>query len=301
MGKDLAMGWFGGSSSSIEIVDLLSGAAQSTNVNLGAMLDKFLTSGQLPFQDQLTVPIPELFNRAFGRASEQFDEFDRFAALNRESLSRQAQGIPAYAFDEGATGRRFQDSFATPLIETYRRDVLPLVEEQFAGIPGGFVSRDRARGVTNELNRFISQTIEPRLFDAYQADIQRGFESGEAAAARVPGAVDQLTRLPGLEFGTFASIAETQRQLRQLPLDIARDEYTKLLSAALGFATTPTRSVVGVQGEAGGAGALGTLVGAGIGGALALGTGGASIPLSMLLSGVVGGGIGTGVDFLSQN
>ena len=295
------MGIFGGSKSEIKIVNLLSKAAQSTNQNIGDVFNQFLQSGNLPFGLGDVAATPELFNRAFGRAEDRFDEFGGISDLNRIALDRQVQGIPAFAFDEGATANRFKENFANPLIETYIQNVLPLIEEQFAGIPGGFLSRDRARGVTRELNRFVSETIQPRLFDAFQADESRAFQSGEAAAGRVQSAIDQRTRLPGLEFGTFASIAEAERSLRQLPLDIAREQYNNLIAAALGFATTPTKTAVGVQGEQGiSGGSLGGLIGAGIGGVLAAGTGGASIPLSMLLSGVVGTGIGTGVDVLSN-
>ncbi len=216
---------------------------------LAALFGGFLGGGlQSPFGGQLTAPFPSLFGQAFEQISGRLGESTDVAT---RALTKQAQGMPAFAFDEGATSRRFQESFATPLIETYKRDVLPLVEEQFAGIPGGFMSRDRARGVTDELNRFISQAIEPRLFEAYQADIQRGFQSGEAAAARVPGAVGQLVGLPGQEFGTFAGAAGAFQQAQQLPLTAALGEYRNLLSSALGFAGTPTMDTVVSQGTQG--------------------------------------------------
>ena len=237
-------------------ISSLSRGAQDVNKELAEFFKRFLSSGDLPFNLGATAAPPELFNRAFGRAEDRFDEFGGISDLNRIALDRQVQGIPAFAFDEGATANRFKENFANPLIETYIQNVLPLVEEQYAGIPGGFLSRDRARGVTRELNRFVSETIQPRLFDAFQADESRAFQSGEAAAARVGTAVEQRTRLPGLEFGTFASIAEAERSLRQLPLDIAREQYQSLIAAALGFATAGTQDTAVFQGSQGNLGPL---------------------------------------------
>ncbi len=211
----------------------------------GGFLEGGLTS---PFEGQLTAPFPDLFGQAFEQIAGRLGQSTDIAT---QALTQQAQGIPAFAFDERGTARRFRESFATPLIETYRRDVLPLVEEQFAGIPGGFYSRDRARGVTNELNRFVSQTIQPRLFEAFQADEQRAFQSAEVAAARVPGAVSQLVGLPGQEFGTFATAASAFQQAQQLPLTAALGEYRNLLSSALGFAGTPTVDTAAFQGQQG--------------------------------------------------
>ncbi len=215
----------------------LSPAARDVNKALGAFFEQFAQG--LPFGGQLTADFPDLFSRAFEQISGRLGESTELAT---SALTKQAQGIPAFAFDEGVTNRRFQENFATPLLETYRRDVLPLVEEQFAGIPGGFQSRDRARGVTNELNRFVRQTIEPRLFETFQAGEQRAFESGEAAAARVPGAVSQLLGLPGQEFSQFAGAASVFQAAEQLPLTAALGEYRNLLASALGFSGTPTQS-----------------------------------------------------------
>jgi len=286
------MGLFGGSSSKVKIVNLLSDAAQSTNKNLGPMFDRFLQSGNLPFGLGASARAPELFNRAYGRAEDQFSVFGDTSALNRIALDRQIRGIPAYAFDEGATKNRFQQNFANPMIETYIQNVLPMVEEQFAGIPGGFQSRDRARGVTRELNRFVGENITPRLYDAYQADESRAFQSGEAAAGRVSAAIDQRTRLPGLEFGMFAGIAEAERSLRQLPMDIAREQYNALISAALGFATTPTKTAVGIQGSKSGLGSgLGALAGLGVAAAM---PGGLTATQALMGAGIgssIGGGL----------
>lgn len=232
-------------------VSSLSKGAKNVNETLARFLKRF--AGDLPFRGQLTADFPELFDLAFEQIAGRLGESTELAT---SALTKQAQGIPAFAFDEGATTRRFQENFATPLIEAYKRDVLPLVEEQFAGIPGGFVSRDRARGVTSELNRFVSQTIQPRLFETFQAGEQRAFESGEAAAARVPGAVSQLTGLPGQEFATFAGAAATFQAAQQLPLTAALGEYRNLLNAALGFATTGTQDTAVFQGSQGSLGPM---------------------------------------------
>lgn len=235
-------------------VSSLSKGAQDVNAQLAELFKNFLSGGlQSPFGGELTAPFPDLFGRAFGQISRRLGESTDIAT---KALTRQAQGIPAYAFDEGAATRRFQENFATPLLEAYRRDVLPLVEEQFAGIPGGFVSRDRARGVTSELNRFVRQTIEPRLFETFQAGEQRAFESGEAAAARVPGAVGALTQLPGQEFAQFAGAAATFQTAQQLPLTVALGEYRNLLASALGFSGTPTQDTAVFQGSQGNLGPM---------------------------------------------
>ncbi|KKN28255.1 hypothetical protein LCGC14_0856100 [marine sediment metagenome] len=235
-------------------VSSLSGGAQDVNAQLAELFKNFLGGGlQSPFGGDLTAPFPDLFNQAFEQIAGRLGESTDIAT---KALTRQAQGIPAFAFDEGASTRRFQENFATPLLETYRRDVLPLVEEQFAGIPGGFVSRDRARGVTNELNRFVRQTIEPRLFETFQAGEERAFQSGEAAAARVPGAVGQLVGLPGQEFSTFAGAASVFQSAQQLPLTAALGEYRNLLASALGFSGTPTQDTAVFQGAQGNLGPM---------------------------------------------
>lgn len=287
------MGLFGGSSSKTEIVSLLSPAAKSTNKNVGELLDEFLRTGNLPFGFNPVGPSNDLIDRAFGRASDQFDAFDQFAASNRTALGKQVQGIPAFKFDEGRTTSRFKDQFAIPLMEVFRESIAPLISESFAGIPGSFRSRDRGTAIGFGAEDFARRNINPVLFEAFQRDEERAFQSGEAAAARVPGAVDQLTRLAGIEFGTFAGISEAQRQAGQIPVDIFREEYARLLSMALGFATTPTSTVVTEQGSKG---SLGTIAGIGAGIAANVlvpgaGIGGLSTFEVLALGGVVGSGL----------
>ncbi len=235
-------------------ISSLSPGAQDVNKELADLFKNFLTGGlRSPFSGDLTADFPDLFGQAFEQISGRLGESTQLAT---NALRRQASGIPAFAFDEGRTASRFRESFATPLIETYRRDVLPLVEEQFAGIPGGFQSRDRARGVTRELNRFIDTSITPRLYEAYQADESRAFQSGEAAAGRVPGAVSQLIGLPGQEFATFAGAAGAYQQAQQLPLTAALGEYRNLLASALGFSGMPTQDTAVFQGAQGNLGPM---------------------------------------------
>jgi hypothetical protein len=73
-----------------------------------------------------------------------------------------------------ATTRRWREGFAQPAMKAWWQYNAPNVREEFAGIPGGFYSADRARGVTDASSKFFGQQIAPTLFSAQESAQNRG-------------------------------------------------------------------------------------------------------------------------------
>lgn len=284
--------FLGGSGSSTKSVSSLSKLQQDLERALGPYLTGNIGSGATPYGGQLTAGIPDMFtslyNQMYGMMGQDTDAI-------RQSLLRDMNATPAWQFDEGRTAKTWKENFAVPAMETWRQTVQPLMQEQYAGIPGGFYSRDRARGVSNAANDFYGQYVQPTYYNAWQGDVQRGFQSAEAAAGRSQGASAALQGMPGAMFQNYGPAAAMMQQLQQQPLTAQYQEFLRTsaenspwIKYALAYLGTPTMDTAVFQGQEGALG--GMLSGAGMGGLMG----------SMgMLGGSVGGWGGAGLGLLA--
>lgn len=244
-----------GTESRAETVSKLTGSQKALDKRLGELLEANIGRGATPLTKPLVADMPSLFTQAYKGLSDMLGEYGQ---ARREALMQDVAGTPAWAFDPHGTKKEWQQSFAIPVMETWRETVLPMLKESYNAIPGGFYSAARGRGTEGAAGRFYRESVMPSYWDAWQADVGRAFTSTEAAAARRPGAVAQLTAMPRQEFDIFASAAERMRAARQVPISARLAEEQRLMPEAdpwlrlgLGYLGIPMTEVVGFQGTEG--------------------------------------------------
>jgi hypothetical protein len=262
---------FGGSESKTKTVSSLSAEQQSLSKMLGPYLQSLMKQGASPYGGQLVADIPDLFTSAYNLLGSRAGLYNKdiYGALRAD-----ASGLPAWQWDEGRTAKQFEN-FAIPTMNTWRQTVMPLVREQYNSVPGGLYSRDRASGIVNTANEYYGRYVQPKMYDAYQSDINRAFQSTEAAAARRAPAAQLLSQLPFQQFGGYASAADIMRQYRQAPLTAQYQEFLRTspeqspwLQYAINYLGVPMTNTVALQGQQG---LLSQILG--MGGGLATGAG----------------------------
>lgn len=213
------MGFFDFFSPSIEteVVDLLSPEERAAKSAASKWLTSNIGQGAGAYAGQLVADIPNLFSQAYDWYGKQFGREDINTAM-----SEMIAGKPAYTHDPAATAERWQGMYATPVMEAWRETVLPTIKESF-NVPGGAYSTAGARGTLREAGNFYGQYVSPQLFQAQMAGERMGFESGEAAAARRPGAL----ALPAQRFGEAATAAGMMRSMEQQELDALYREFIR--------------------------------------------------------------------------
>jgi len=77
--------------------------------------------------------------------------------------------------DLASVTERWKSSFAEPAMSAWWEYNAPQIRDEFAGIPGGFYSADRGRGVSREANRYMAQSITPTLYGSLESAISRMF------------------------------------------------------------------------------------------------------------------------------
>ena len=275
------MGCIGGSSSSAKAVSTLNSGQNAISDELSSYLLSKGMGGATPYSGKLIADMPDMFSKAYETLA---STMGRDTSILTDALRKQISGAPAYQSDFGETSKRWQESFATPAMSTWKQVMAPLVAEQFNASPGSFYSQDRARGVTKAGSDYFGQYVQPTLFSAYQQDVGLGAASQEAAAARIPGAIGQLQALPAAEFNAYGTAASLMQQMQQAPLSAQYQEFLRTsveqspwLKYAIQYMGIPTTEIVAQQGQE--SPLMGMLAGAGIGGIMGgagmLGTAGA--------------------------
>lgn len=232
-------------------ISSLSGAQQGVEKQLGAFLGPRVGEGAEPYPGQITADIPQLFGDAFAGLSSTLGEYSQVV---RDALMKDVEGIPAWSFGFGAIAKEFQQSFATPVMETWRKTVAPIIKEGYSAIPGGLRSSATGRGMETAANRFYQESVQPKYWEAWSGELQRQFASGEAAAGRRAPAAAALTGLPGAEADIYMSAAERMRQAQQMGLTANYQEFLRTqpsvspyTSQALAFMGTPTMETIGFE------------------------------------------------------
>ena len=120
-------------------------------------------------------------------------------------------------------------------------------------------------------NRFYTESIQPKYFDAWSAELNRQFLSTEAGAARRGPAAGALTALPGVEADIYMSAAERMRRAQQQGLTGDYSEFLRTspeqspwLQQAQQFLGTPMTETIAEQGAYPYAGIAQTATGLGI-------------------------------------
>jgi len=118
----------------------------------------------------------------------------------------------------------WRETFATPVMRMWQRDILPMIKEGFNMFPGSFYSKSRFTGMQREAEEFYGGKVAPLLFSALEGargrGLQRqslmasllGFPTQLAAAPTIGGAVvggapSQFSQLWGTLSGVGSDIA----------------------------------------------------------------------------------------------
>lgn len=253
------MGWledlFLGTESKVEQVSSLSPEQTGVSGALGPYLESKVGETATPYPGQLTADIPQLFTDAYSGLSETLGEYSQIV---RNALMKDVEGIPAWSFGFGALAKEFQSSFASPVMETWRKTVAPIIKEGYSAIPGGLRSAAMGRGMETAANRFYSESIQPKYWDAWSGELSRQFRSTEAAAARRGPAAGALTALPGVEADIYMSAADRMRQAKQMGLTADYGEFLRTQPEAspwtqqqLAYLGIPMTETLGFQGTEG--------------------------------------------------
>jgi hypothetical protein len=257
-----------------------SAAQQEVERAVADLLLKGLPQGATPYGGQTVAGIPDLFTEAYSRLSGELGQ-----GLPQEymsALDKVIGGTPAYQFDPAATTKRWQETYAGPLMQTWQETVAPMVSEAY-NLPGVFSSTLRGQGIGRAAGEFLGGQVAPTLFSSLQQGEQLGAASRESAASRILSGLGMgiglETQLPYQQFGQAAGASDMLRSMlnqiygsQQQEAMRLMPEYNPYMQAAMGFATAPTQQTVATQGYspwgdiAGMAGmALGGPMGAGIG------------------------------------
>jgi len=215
-----------------------------TQRDLEAAVSKYLLgkigTGAQAYLGQLTADIPEMFTEAY-KTYGDWMKGDIGTAMEG-AMEGLISGRPSYVFDPLATAERWRETYASPMMESWRENVLPSIREGF-NLPGVLYSRGRGEGVASEASKFYGQYVAPSLYSSLQAGERMGFESAEAAAARQPGALG----LPGQMFGQAAGVAGALQAQQQAELSAAYNEFLRTraepgwaVQSAIGYMTQPT-------------------------------------------------------------
>lgn len=254
----------GGGGGEIKSAATTSKSQQELEKVISGYLSKYVGKGAEAYPGQLpgTADVPELFTQAYERYASQFGGEGISTAI-----SDLISGKPAYTFDPKDTIKTWEETYASPIMETWKSTVMPALEEQY-NVPGGFYSTRKGMGIGRAAGEFYGGQVAPTLYGSLQAGEQRGFESAEAAAARRPGALG----LPGQQFAQAAQVAMTKMGLDENQLTAAFNEFLRTRAepgwaagAGMGLATTPTMENIYV-GDSGIGGQLGQLGGMALGG-----------------------------------
>jgi len=236
-----------GSSSSVKSRSVLSADQQALLSQVAGYLQSGLNAGASTSQYGAYTATPASLTNLFSNMGNIFGANTQTLA---QAFGQQLGGAPAYTFDPGATTKRFETTFAQPMMASWRENVLPVVQEQY-NLPGVAGSSMAARAVSNAANQFYGESIAPQLFNALQSDWSAGVASLENAAARqmsgISGLLGSATQIGQME------LSENERILAALRGEESRmfAENNPFLQAALGLSTAQTVENIGMQGSSG--------------------------------------------------
>ena len=229
----------------------LSAEQQDIEKQLGAFLGPRVGTGAEPYPGQITADVPGLFGDAFAGLSETLGQYSQIV---RDALMKDVEGTPAWSFGMGDIAKEFQQSFASPVMETWRKTVAPIIKEGYSAIPGGLRSSAMGRGMETAANRFYQQSVQPKYWEAWSGELQRQFASGEAAAGRRAPAAGALMAMPGAEADIYMSAAERMRTAQQMGLTADYQEFLRtspgqspFTCQALAFMGTPTMETISFE------------------------------------------------------
>lgn len=226
-----------------EAAPTIGGTQQALLDQIAGWLQERVGTGATPYTAPTVAGIPSLYKQAYGQYASGFGDV---MPGTGQAIGEQIAGRPAYAFSPSATTRQWQETYASPVMQTWRETVAPLLTESY-NVPGAFHSWEKGRGMERAAGQFYGGQVAPTLFAALQAGEQRGAASLEAAEERRLPAAEYGRGLPYRQFGEAAGVAGSLRAMEQERLAAAYQEFLRtapesdpFVKMGMGLATTPT-------------------------------------------------------------
>jgi len=196
-----------------------------------------------PYSGRLVAKTPELFQKSYDRYLNT-----GFSSIIDDATRDLIRGVPAYKFDAGQAARQWSNTYAQPVMNAWKENILPTIKESM-NMPGSLYSRGTSDYIAKQASNFYGSQVAPQLYDWLKTGEQMGAQSLENAYARRASA----TALPyqkALEGMGISGALQQQEQARLTArykefLRTDPFEYAKLLG---GIGTSSTRDVVGMQG-----------------------------------------------------
>jgi hypothetical protein len=146
--------------------------------------------------------------REVGVAYKRFiSEQDKWQDAIDQTLSDLIQGQPAFEFPFDKAAEFHQEFVATPAIESFKRNVQPVIEESFGE---EFYNARRRKEVTSAITD-VAAGLDRSLFETQMMGLQLTAESEENAADKQLTALAMAQSQPLLNFQQIASAAGTVR------------------------------------------------------------------------------------------
>ncbi len=227
------------------------------------------TTAGAEYPGQLTADRPDLF----GQAYENFAGMP-FADIENQAIQDLISGRPAYEFDPVQTASRWQETFAEPVMNTWRETIAPVLKEEM-NMPGTFYGRSTSDYLAKKGGEFYGGQVAPSLFSALQTGEVLGAQSLDRANMMRPGAMS----LPYMQFAQGAGVSGALQGLEQQELGamyqefIRRDPY-RYAQLLAGIGSSATYETVATQGTASPWGQIAGGMAGGFMGGDAFGTGG---------------------------
>ena len=97
------------------------------------------------------------------KQGEKQAEFSNQANTTLQTLlgSPMIKDYLAKSLDLGSISKEWEETFAQPAMDAWWKYNAPGIRSEFAGVPGGFYSTDRARGVGGMASQYMSQSVQP--------------------------------------------------------------------------------------------------------------------------------------------
>ena len=242
------------------------------------------TTAGAKYPGELYTDTPELFNQAYSQYSG-----GQYNDLNNQVMRDLISGKPAYEFDPAATTARWQETYANPIMDTWRETIAPTLRESM-NLPGTYYGRNTSDYLSQQAGEFYGGRVAPTLYNTLMAGEALGAQSAENARA---GQFNALS-LPYQQFGQQASAAQTFQQQQERPLAIEYQEYLrqdpfKYAQLLAGIQGTPTVTTTQSSGGPG----IGATIGMAAGMALSGGLGSGALTATGLSAGAAGGALGS--------
>lgn len=205
-------------------METLTAQQKKVDAAYGAWLQQYIGKGATPYNGQIVADMPTDVNSMFQ------DMLGSMSANNKtiETAFRQdAEGVPAYAYDERKIKRDWETNVASPVMSAWTKYVAPVVTQAFAGSPGAFYSAAKGQGVANAASKYFAENVQGTLYNTMQNNQQMAFQSGENAAGRRASGASALQSLPISNFNSALQGASSVQGVNQQKLSAAYSEFMR--------------------------------------------------------------------------